>query len=722
MKGFRYLLLFCAMLMLLLSFTACDFSFMGGLMTPTTAPTTTTSPATTTEPTTTAPVTTTVPVTTTAPVEISQNPIKSISLLGNGDRIQFKYDNNVKQNLVVDAGVREGFNSAVLIDYDFDTETRIVSLTYQAALNRAEVMLGNETASPITLYLREMNGQLEYTEDLTSPNWVAFAPAKNAAAVNGVPILTALLNAVEYGKCSSDALGEGMVLTVKQEISGQEQDNLYMPGKNQGAYLRFRATEWMNEGYDLITDARRFGSKNWAFNMLDIMELSSSTSYDVVEGGVRFKHAGDDITPLHFNGTYIGGNHGYGIIAALPNTTGLTEEDIGSVWKCGTQKYVLVKVYANSDTGGEEMAWFCPFDDTSMQTGIFSQKPIASGSVLTHVSGATHTENIRATQASKYCQFLRAINHHEQHVFLNGTTEIDLDENGVYEAEFIDFHEVYDIIYLPAMLEFLMENISNNDNFTNCDESIEDAYVTFDITYRFHKNGACVVYTDYTFRKAVEFHQISGIQSYPWVFSITDDYLYIPGTIKYNEPTKHAKADETVYTWDQTDLENPDVPTSSYFQLSDAVGTKAMNLGYYPLYGDAIPENRMELTGRTSPFGESATSLKLYPNLARQSKGALAAGTSISFISYRIPTIPTHEDMLAVNHYWVGEDIILSLHTQEVLDGKEIALPDYMNGMTVTLIEKSESMTLGTTVIENGKIAFSTNNAGYAIVKLSPAK
>ncbi len=727
MKTTRLFLVLIIFTMALLCLTACDFSFMGGLMTPTTAPVTTEEPITTTDPSTTAPVTTTVPVTTTAPIEISQNPIKSVSLSNDGEKLIVKYQDKTTQNLVTTVSLREGFNGATFLGFDFDTENRVLSLSFQenASLNRAEIILSGTEAAPKIFYVREMGGKLQYTEDLVSPNWIEFAPSGRVAAVGGVPILTVLLNDVQYGKLTSESSGEGMVLTVKQETPGSEQDNAYMPGKNQGAYLRFRATEWMKEGYDLVTDARLSSSKNWAFNMLDIRELPSSISYDDVKSGTLFKHSGDDVTPLYINDTYIGGNHGYGIIAAIPNTTGLTEADIGSVWKCGTQKYVLVKICASSDTDFEKMAWFCPFDDNAMETGIFSYKAIESGSTLTHVSGASNKTSIRTSQKSVSCQFLPAINHLQQHVFLNGTVEVDLGSSAVYQADFIDFHETYDVVYLPTMLQFLMDNVSYNNNLTHFDEAIEDAYVTFDITYRFHKNGACVVYTDYTFPNAVKFGQLSGIQSYPWTSPIDGDYLYIPGTTKYNVPTLHVKDNNVTYAWNQDDLENPDVPTSSYFQLSDANGTKAMNLGYYPLYGDATPERRMELTGDpTQPFGRSASSLKLYPNLAHQAskKGLIEAGTSISFISYRIPSVPSHEDMLAVNHYWVGEDIILSLHTQEILDGKEIALPDYMNGMTVTVIEKSNSATVETTTIINSKITLSTDDVGYAIVKLSPAK
>ncbi len=728
MKQIRLFLLCTALFLFLLCLVSCDFgAFLPGGTTAatTTAGGTTTAPVSTTA----APITTTeAPVTTTAPPEVSENPIKSVSLSANGQKLIVKYQNNTTQNLVTEVALREGYNSARLISYDFDTDARVLALTYgeSAALNRAEIFL--ESAKPtITLYVREMNGKLQFCRDPQVGGWTDFANAEKLAAVNGVPILTKLLNDVEYGKTDpDDALGTGTVFSIKQEERGQEQENSYTPGKKQGAYLRFRAKEWVKDGYDMVTDARLFGSKNWAFNMLTMDEIEESLPNNSMTAGTTFKSSGDDVTPLNFNGAYMGGNHGYDVVSAIP-VSGLTEEDIGSIWQCGAQKYVLVKVdYASSDTGNAPMAWFCPYDPSAMQSGIFTYKAIASGATLTHVSGAAHTASITATQAGKRCQFLVAVNHLEQHVFLNGKVEVSLEDTAAYEADFVDFHESYDVIYLPAILTYLIENVGSNNNLTHFGEEINEAYVTMDITYRFHKNGACVIYTDYHFQKDIKFHQLSGIQSYQWHYGLASDYVYIPGTTNLNTPTLHEKIDRpngVTITWGHGDLAKPSVPTSSYFQLSDAVGTKSMNVGYYPLFGDALPERRLELTGNTSPFGQKGDLLKMYPNLARSEAGStLTAGTHISFISYRLPSVATDPDFIAENWYWVGDEIILSLHTQELLTDKEVTLPDYMNGMEISLIEGSSTLTVHEGTVENGKITVSSEDIGYVILRLSPAE
>ena len=717
MKTTRLFLVLLIFTMALLCLTACDFSFMGGLMTPTTAPVTTEGPTTTTDPaTTTAPVTTTAPITTAPP----QNPIKSVSLSSDGTKLIIKYENNVTQNLVTEISPREGYNGAAFLGFDFDTENRVLSLSFQenASLNRAEIILSGTEAAPKIFYVREMGGKLQYTEDLSSPNWIEFAPSGRVAAVGGVPILTALLNQAEYGKQENTSMGNGVIFTVKQETAATETPNSANPRFTNGAYLRFRATEWQREGYHYATDARLHGSLNMNFNFSAEYEIEADTSTDKVTGGTLFKSSGDDIAPPNLNKTAIGGNHGYSCVSTIPNSTGLTEEDIGSVWQMGSQKFVLVKVCELSSKDMNEYAWFCAFDNSSMQSGIMKYVKINQGDVLTHVSGATHTNAITATANSTRAQLNVATNHLTQRAFLDGKVEIDLTQNGVYDCEFIDFYECYDIIFVPAMLNYLMENVGYNTNESHYDDAIKESYMTMANTYRCHKNGSMVIYEDYTVNHELTMEVFSGISSY----RVPTDpaYTYVPGAKPAQTPV--AQSLGTGIYWPREELVDPDYPPTTYFQMTSADGAFAMNTGYYPLYGDAVAEKRLSYPLSDKSFGWSHDTLKMYPRIFYYSDGFLCEpGTTFSVIAYRAPSVKTDEDMLAVNHYWVGDEIVLSLHTQKVLDGKEITLPDYMNGMTVSVIEKSDSMTVESTVIENGKISFTTTENGYAIVQLSPA-
>ena len=699
----RYLFLLLAMLLVTVAlFASCD-----QVDTTTTAPDST-SVTTTAEDavTTTEAVTTTAPVTTGTPA-VSKNPIKKVDELSNGT-LRITYMDNTKNALGAIA-VREGYNSADVTAYSLDEATGILTLTLRdnAALNTANIFL-EKTPADVTVRLREMGGNLEWAS-ASAEDWQVLC-TKGAAKV-----LEQLASAAGVGKASAVTTGTGTILAVD------------------GANLRFRATEWCRNGYDLVNDAVYTRTdNNRFFNLTTIREISSSLAADSVStsGAVNWKGASDDITPVNVNGTYIGANHGYFVISAIPNTAGLTEEDIGSVWKTPAgQKYVLVRIAVPKEVGST-MLWFCPFDDTMMSTGVFSYKKITSGTQLTATEDYdTSVPKFTAGADSTQVQFYVAVNNIVQHAFVDGKVEVDLSKKGSYEGEFIDFYESYDILYLPAVLEHLMDNFGKNTDESHHSEKITEIYMSFYNTYRFHKNGSTVVYTSYKIVKNLPTVAIiAGVQSGAFSVDTTageGHYVYVPGTTDYATPTLQPEGVQFyVGTGNGTvagNLANPDQLITSYFQMTKPDGSKAMNLGYNPEFGYGIAENRLQYLGMNNNSGSNLafyyTSHKMYPKLL--SYTALSAGTEINFISYRIPTNKTDEDFTAINWYWVDDVIYLSLHTDKAVDERTVSLPEYMNGMTATVIEGSDTFTVVSDAIANNSITVSSTDAGYAIIKLT---
>ena len=615
---------------------------------------------------------------------VSGNPITSAKV-NEGD-IQLIYMDNTKQNLGT-LPLREGYNSAVVsCKYDALREQLILTLIDSSAINVANELI-SDSLKTMTVRLREMNGKLEWTPE-GEENWQTLCDA----VTNEIPLLL-LAETTEFGK-HGQISGDGVVFAIS--------DNS----------LRFRAREW-KAGIDFVMDAKLNGGiGNNKFNITYLAEINSnadlSSTSAAASGYKVFKNAGDDITPINMNGTYIGANHGYYIIAELPNTTGLTEEDIGSIWQVGTMKYVLVRITPASKL------WFCPYYDSAMRTGKFDYQRIRTGNTVTHVSGATHTDSFTVTADSTQQQFYFAISNSYDAVFLNGTQEIDLAKSGYYTAEFVDFYEEYDVMYLPAILEYLIANVGNNTNYSYHDESITESYVTFRNTYRFHKNGACVVYSSYEFHKDVSIGYIGGVQSVK--FDESTHYVYVPGTKDLSTPTLQGNANINVGS---NNLADPDTLVTSYFQLTDENGTKALNLGFNPLFGTAVNDVRKNLTlsGMSTNLGWYYTSYKLYPKLI--SGVALSAGDKVTCVAYRLPSYVLDDDFTAINWYWVGDDIFLSLHTDKAVDKTVTVLPEYMNGMEITVIEGSDTFTVKSEAIEDGSISVTSTDAGYTIVKLS---
>ena len=674
MKATRFLLLAVLLLAFVAVLASCDMitGLLGG---------DDTTEATTTAPTTTATVTTT--------SSVSTNPIASATRLDDG-RLRIKYTDG-KNHILGVPGTNPNGNNAVLADYALGADG-VLTLTFRdsASYNTANVLL-EKTFYSVTLRIREANGNLEWARE-GSDSFTVLCPAKQNT--NAADPLNQLIAAADlFG--NDDFLGKGMIFTVS------------------GNKLRFRATEW-KDGLDFCNDAdySRSGGNRY-FNLTSMKVVSDSLAHTDATSGTTWKGTGDDCTPLHFNGTYIGANHGYNIIAKIPNAD-KTNKDIGSVWKDEKgQKFCIVRI-----TNGD--LWMCPFDDDSMADGNFAEYCatviIKAGTTLTHVSGATNKADISVATDNdpKDMQFFVSANHIERRAFLNGVKEVDPKADGVYEAEFIDFYESYDIMYLPAVLKYLQKNVGRNDDDSHHVDEIEGAYVNVKNTYRFHKNGSIVVYSDYVFEKDIpKLGMISGVQS--GALTSTNQYIYLPGTTTYAVP-RIQNATASTYV-KKSELVNPNVPVSSYFQMTDALGTKAMNLGYCTTYGYGIPEARLPYL--KGSMGFYYTSLKMYPHLFTD--GSLKAGDRINFISYRIPSEATDSDFTAINWYWVDDDIYLSLHTTKEVAERKVDLPDYMDGMTITSVEGSASFTVSSTTVAADGITVSSTGAGYTIVKLSPA-
>lgn len=92
---------------------------------------------------------------------------------------------------------------------------------------------------------------------------------------------------------------------------------------------------------------------------------------------------GDEVTPIRTQLGTVGGNHGYGCVAAFTNPDGKTAADLGSVWTDGSREYVLLAINAAGKliVGGSY----------TVAAEIVSSVTVAPTVDLTHVSGATKT-------------------------------------------------------------------------------------------------------------------------------------------------------------------------------------------------------------------------------------------------------------------------------------------------------------------------------------------
>ena len=660
---------------------------------PATSAPATSAPATS-APATTAPVTTAVP-----------NPITKVKVMDADHRkhplaLRLTYGNNAMQYIEPSLAIRVGYNS-LTYDYALDEQTGILTMTlYEAATtNIANQHLG--LSHPTVVRLRENAGWLEWARQ-DSDVWAQLCRTDDA----DTKILATLAAAVDVGKTPEEVTGDGVTLVIA------------------GNKLRFRAHNWLKPGYDLVTDCDMRSEKiSGTFMQVAIREISSTLAKDSMAGGTTFKDASDEIPAFYMNGTYIGAAHGTYCISAVPNPMlrGLTEADIGKVFTRPTdgQRYVLVKAFTDE-------VWFCPFNDEAMETGDFTifcypkKGFLYEGDVLSYDESKTFTVDATATQE----QFRFAANGCVQHAYLNGTVEVDLAKNGVYTAEFVDFHETYNVLYLPAVLEYLMNNVGETDldgnpinsNTSHYDEAIDEYYLTYNLTHRFHRNGSYTVYQTLTAKKDLSGARSFGVMSGPFANKNDDlgnhHYIYAPGSTNFGTPTLHTN----------TTVEAEGDPSiRSFYQLTTADGAKAMNVGYYPYFGVATDENRADAIAAFGDgvVGQWYSSRKMYPYLYKNND--MKAGTEVSFIGYHVPTVKIDDDFFAINWYFVGDEIYLSFHTDKAVEEKTVALPnsDYLTGLAVTVEEASDGFTVHSATVGADGIRVSTTGAGYCTVKLT---
>jgi hypothetical protein len=147
----------------------------------------------------------------------------------NNFKLRLTYENGDTAKIEASLPVREGYNS-ITYTASLDKSTHTLALTlYDGA--RENIALSHLSRLPesMTVLLREENGALHYTyEGQTPRHYLCPADSKS--------ILLALSEATEFGKAEA-VTGDGVTFVIS------------------GNNLRFRAHNWVNEGYDLCNDA-----------------------------------------------------------------------------------------------------------------------------------------------------------------------------------------------------------------------------------------------------------------------------------------------------------------------------------------------------------------------------------------------------------------------------------------------------------------------------------
>ena len=483
-----------------------------------------------------------------------------------------------------------------------------------------------------------------------------------------------------------------------------------------------------NDEKDIILTHRVNGNSLISFKATYIGPRSLADSYLMTSTYLVSSH-GDSTAPIAGPSAYYALYAQHGLyVPYIDNTTGLTSDDVDSEWvdqldrhfTVGkvTDNYVtlLPVIYKNADNH-DTRDWVCPQDSPDITS-------------LTHVSGATHTEPI--TVETMHHKQLEPIMQHSSRKWVADGTEIT--EPGTYYCDTFSVSESQ-VGYDPATI---------NDWFGNDGKPVlTGAEPLCLFTFSFNYCGPqCSLNTTINVKRETDFSFFGAIQQQ--FFVDNGDYkamIMIP---------KAADRNGVV-------LDKPYNPTQGYVFYRDASSLKDVNnpidrqigflhnpttddylvgmaAGLSLVSGDTITSKRIQncaigdtnkhRVGSTSfsPTGSSGLTNKFYVAAINPSNYAendyyypLNYFKEVNaYVSYFDPA----ENVGQVYWYRDGSRYVIYAHCQTVQNNVAINVPPFMEGLRLSVVEKTTNADLLTDNIHNGKffVNYNSNDANYIVL------
>lgn len=442
----------------------------------------------------------------------------------------------------------------------------------------------------------------------------------------------------------------------------------------------------------------------------------------------------DSTAPLFQSSLYwhLYAQHGY-VIPVVPNTVGLTTADIGALWKdqldrqynignvVGSSIYLL-PVITRGTEGNDTRGWKTP------------NNPVITA--LTHVSGGTVTTPI--TVASQSTTQLRPIMKHENRKFYIDGRE--LTEPGDYEGDDFTVSESQ-TGYDPASIEtwFPTPGVIGTPDLTG---AVEMARFTWSYNFR---GAQCCVNTTIDIRRKVECQSYGATQqqtfvdtgNYKAMFMIPKAADASNGTV-LEKPFNSPSLGSTGYSFfrNATYLKDVDKPIDRLIAMlhnpNDNTYLVGMAAGLSLVSGETIPAKR----NANIPIATDT-------NNGHQRLGSFSPSNNNKFYIAAINTAPFADDgynlpntyFKEINYYisyfdpaanpgqcyWYkdGNSYVIYSHCQSVQSRVPLTLPDFMEGLSVEIVEQTDNAVLLTDTVQNGKlfVSYNTDDANYLVLR-----
>lgn len=441
----------------------------------------------------------------------------------------------------------------------------------------------------------------------------------------------------------------------------------------------------------------------------------------------------DSTAPLFQSSLYwhLYAQHGY-VIPVVPNTVGLTTADIGALWKdqldrqynignvVGSSIYLL-PVITRGTEGNDTRGWKTPINPAI--------------TALTHVSGGTVTTPI--TVASQSTTQLRPIMKHENRKFYIDGRE--LTEPGDYEGDDFTVSESQ-TGYDPASIEtwFPTPGVIGTPDLTG---AVEMARFTWSYNFR---GAQCCVNTTIDIRRKVECQSYGATQqqtfvdtgNYKAMFMIPKAADASNGTV-LEKPFNSPSLGSTGYSFfrNATYLKDVDKPIDRLIAMlhnpNDNTYLVGMAAGLSLVSGETIPAKRNanipiatstdghQRLGSFSPSNNNKFYIAAINTAPFADDGYNLPNTYFKEINYYISYFDPAANPGQCYWYKDGNSYVIYSHCQSVQSRVPLTLPDFMEGLSVEIVEQTDNAVLLTDTVQNGKlfVSYNTDDANYLVLR-----
>ncbi|OIO99051.1 MAG: hypothetical protein AUJ92_00265 [Armatimonadetes bacterium CG2_30_59_28] len=471
---------------------------------------------------------------------------------------------------------------------------------------------------------------------------------------------------------------------------------------------------------DLLIRVGKGTNRQINFANVWLVTNSSGMSEKELTGGRLIHGNGDDSTPWNINGTYIGGNHGGAAVQELTcKGHGLTTADLGSEWSdAAGVRFFLIKVV------DADRLWF--LSQNMGKPDLWQFRTNLSGSALTRKAPPASL----AFTGSHVAQLVPACRIARQDYLVNGKTP--LEDGKEVSCDHFDIVEEYDIINPASLLEDVIAHPGVQRGFT---ADHLQAVIRNHIVYRFYPNGANVIHFTAEALQPFNVGYMGFIQSAPLSKgAFTTHEYYIPKTIPFQQDGisydfrsiqdySFKLPSPLLFKTTNNNLEDAGNLPDRFIQFlgrkenDHTVREVGYALGYSPVRGLTQPAERAKNVASSLML---YTSSKTYPSAIDSKMGPLIpAGKQFHCVAYRqYFNAAALKNATAFYYHEEDGDTIVYADYHKPVEKDVLQLPVRLTGKTISVVEKTPSLTLHTTksVPASGLVVSVEGNYGYAVL------